>query len=154
MNTNDILKLVEVAKNKGLDEITVEEKLDENTVCELQQEHNFAVYFKSRKGYSILDDEGTITIITWNEEAVNISRWAESLGSTRHYQVIYYDDDKWPYYGLHEVVPKKDGSIGTWTACPFTTGESVEEIKKTLQLMLNDVSKYEPLKYNEIKDND
>lgn len=152
MTTDDILKLVEAAKLEGLDEIAVDEKLDNATICDLQEIHNFAIYYTAADAKSWLDDDACSTIVTWNEEKVRLSRWAKSLGNTWHYQVIFYDDAKWPYYGLHEVVPKKDGSIGTWTARPFCTGDSVEEIKEALGMMMRDVDKYEPLKKSEIED--
>ena len=63
-----------------------------------------------------------------------------------HYQLMYHKHDK-PvlgeegYYAIHELY-ELDGGDG-WTESPVkVTGESVEDVRKSLLLMLNDIDKH------------
>ena len=45
------------------------------------------------------------------------------------------------YYAIHEYYPSKDGD--GWTEEPIPVdGESVEEVKQVLQMMLEDIEKH------------
>jgi len=45
------------------------------------------------------------------------------------------------YYAIHEYYPMKDGDV--WTETPVVVdGESVEEVKEMLQMMLADIEKH------------
>ena len=68
-----------------------------------------------------------------------------------NYRIIYYDDDDvHPYYGLHEVFYSKKGKIKTWTKEPDIVGESVQDIKDQLKMMLKDTKYLTTLIHSEI----
>jgi len=55
-----------------------------------------------------------------------------------HYQVMRHGGED---YAVHEVYPLEDGDA--WTQDPVTvTGSSVEDLKKSLIMMLNDIDRY------------
>lgn len=55
-----------------------------------------------------------------------------------HYQLMKHDED---YYAIHEYYELDEGP--TWTEKPVVVdGESVEDVKKTLMLMLHDIDKH------------
>ena len=70
------------------------------------------------------------------------------IDSHWHYQVMYHKY-KTPtaftgegYYAVHEKFVLEDGEV-LWTENPVElTGESVEDLKKSLMLMLNDIDKH------------
>lgn len=59
-----------------------------------------------------------------------------------HYQLMRHrDDDSEPFFAIHEYYPTEDGD--GWTESPvFVDGESVEEVKQVLQMMLEDIEKH------------
>jgi len=68
-----------------------------------------------------------------------------------NYRIIYYDDDDvHPYYGLHEVFYSKKGKIKNWTKEPDIVGESVQDIKDQLKMMLKDTKMLAILIHSEI----
>lgn len=61
------------------------------------------------------------------------------MSSHWHYQLMKHPDGS---YAIHEMYHFSDGCI-TWTENPVTvTGESIEDVKKSLLLMLNDADKH------------
>lgn len=63
-----------------------------------------------------------------------------------NYQMMYHKYDK-PVlgeegcYAIHEYYPRKDGDV--WTENPVeVTGDSIEDVKKSLLLMLHDIDKH------------
>jgi len=137
MDIKEVMSLVEKAKADGKDEIIVAGKLDDGIVRKLCEEHDACIFYSYEK---LLDETNMETIVSWDEEKLAMSKWAEELGNVWYYSVIYHDDTKYPYYGLHEVMPKKDGTIDMWTALPSVTGHDVDEIRDALQYMLDDVN--------------
>ena len=68
-----------------------------------------------------------------------------AVGSHWHYQIMYHkyenptDFTEEGYYAVHEMYP----SLDLWTEKPVdVTGSSVEDVKKSLLLMLKDIEKY------------
>ena len=68
-----------------------------------------------------------------------------AVGSHWHYQIMYHryenptDFTGEGYYAVHEMYP----SLDLWTEKPVdVTGSSVEDVKKSLLLMLKDIEKY------------
>ena len=63
-----------------------------------------------------------------------------------HYQLMYHKGENTgygdaDYYAIHEYYNMDDGD--GWTENPVeVTGESVEDVKKSLLLMLNDIDKH------------
>ena len=64
-----------------------------------------------------------------------------------HYQLMYHKNENPAafegdgYYALHEYYPMKDGD--GWTSTPVeVTGEGIEDVKKSLLLMLHDIDKH------------
>jgi ethanolamine utilization microcompartment shell protein EutL len=50
-------------------------------------------------------------------------------------------------YAIHEMYPLDEGDA--WTENPVTvTGESVEDVKKSLVMMLNDIDRHGVKEYN------
>lgn len=149
MTIEEILKLIESAKEKGLEEITIDEDLADEIVGILSDKHNFAILFAN-----VFDkNKNTQTIISWNEEKVKEAKWAAKLGNTWNYQVIYHDNDKFPFYGLHEVFPYKDGTVGLWTKEPVAQADSIEDLKDAIKTMLNDIIKRPVLVLSELEKN-
>ena len=68
-----------------------------------------------------------------------------------NYRIIYYDDDDvHPYYGLHEVFYSKKGKIKFWTKEPELVGESEDDIRDQLDMMLKDTKYRKILIHSEI----
>ena len=71
-----------------------------------------------------------------------------------HYQLMYhkydkplYDEDG--YYAVHEYYPMLDDGDG-WTENPVTVdGNSIEDVKKMLLLILKDIDKHGVKDYKE-----
>jgi len=59
-----------------------------------------------------------------------------------HYQLMRHQDNFGEeYYAIHEYFHMDDGDA--WTENPVTvTGESIEDVKKSLMLMLGDIDKH------------
>ena len=59
-----------------------------------------------------------------------------------HYQLMRHKvEDSEDYYAVHEYYPMEDGD--GWTEAPVVVyGESVEEVKEVLQMMLEDIEKH------------
>ncbi|MDB4378657.1 hypothetical protein N9Z41_02685 [bacterium] len=63
-----------------------------------------------------------------------------------HYQLMWhepntpdFEDDG--YYAIHEYFEREDGD--GWTESPVTVeGDSIEDVKKVLMLMLHDIDKH------------
>ena len=68
-----------------------------------------------------------------------------------HYQLMYhkYDDlGEEGCYSIHEYYHMDDGD--GWTDKPIdVTGNSIEDVKKSLMLMLHDIDKYGVKDYDE-----
>jgi hypothetical protein len=68
------------------------------------------------------------------------------MTDTWHYQLMYHKYDKpvlgeLGYYAVHEYYEMDDGPA--WTNNPVTvTGDSIDDVKKALMLMLNDIEKH------------
>ena len=66
--------------------------------------------------------------------------------NTWHYQLMYHTYDgpvvgNGGYYAIHEYYPGQDGD--GWTEAPVdVTGDSIEEVKEVLQMMLADIEKH------------
>ena len=59
--------------------------------------------------------------------------------NTWHYQLMRHNSDN--LYAIHEYYPLEDGD--GWTEQPIPVdGESVEEVKQVLQMMLEDIEKH------------
>jgi hypothetical protein len=61
---------------------------------------------------------------------------------TWHYQLMRHKSDN--LYAIHEYYPEGDGCDGDgWTVNPVCVdGDSVEEVKQVLQMMLEDIEKH------------
>ena len=60
---------------------------------------------------------------------------------TWHYQIMKHNTDQEDYYAVHEYYDMADGQV--WTENPVSiTGNDVEELKKTLQYILDDIEKH------------
>ena len=63
-----------------------------------------------------------------------------------HYQLMWHKVDRRfagldGYYAIHEYYPMDDGD--GWTERPVdVTGDSIEDVKKSLMLMLHDIDKH------------
>lgn len=60
-----------------------------------------------------------------------------------HYQLMRHTDplSEDVYYAVHEYYPMEDGA--GWTLSPVdVTGRSIEDVKKALVLMLQDINKH------------
>ena len=68
------------------------------------------------------------------------------MSSHWHYQLMYHKYDKPQlgeegYYAIHEYYEMDDGD--GWTENPVdVTGDSIEDVKKALMLMLHDIDKH------------
>ena len=67
---------------------------------------------------------------------------------TWNYRLVKHDDTppksksgKYVYYGLHEVYYNDDGSIYMYAPDPDVVGDSIEEIRESLEMMLRDVER-------------
>ena len=68
-----------------------------------------------------------------------------------NYRIIYHDDDEvQPYYGLHEVFYTKKGKIKFWSKEPDVVGESEDDIREQLKMMLQDTKHRKMLIHSEI----
>jgi len=68
-----------------------------------------------------------------------------------NYRIIYYDDDDvHPYYGLHDVFYNKKGEIKFWDKEPDIVGESEDDIREQLKMMLQDTKHRKMLIHSEI----
>ena len=68
-----------------------------------------------------------------------------------NYRIIKKSSNNDLHYGLYEVFYNNSGEICAHAENPDIVGESIEDIKKTLKLMLKDVDKYETLEWGEIE---
>jgi len=59
-----------------------------------------------------------------------------------HYQLMRHTDENGEtYFAIHEYYPLEDGD--GWTERPvFIDGDSVEEVKNVLMMMLEDIQKH------------
>lgn len=73
---------------------------------------------------------------------------------TWNYRIIYHDDHKFPYYGLHEVYYDKEINIKTWTLDAQIVGDDVKDLVSTLKMMLKDAKKYPVLIHSELEVSD
>jgi len=64
-----------------------------------------------------------------------------------HYQVMKDTDEAGNVcYGIHEYFPLEDGHL--WTENPVdVTGDSIEDLKKSLMCMLHDIDKHGVIDY-------
>ena len=54
-----------------------------------------------------------------------------------HYQLMKHNE----YYAVHEFYPSDNG--GSWTKKPVDiSGDSVQDIKESIQMILNDIDKH------------
>jgi hypothetical protein len=63
--------------------------------------------------------------------------------NTWHYQLMRHGATNIgeEYYAIHEYYPSENG--GGWSKMPmFVDGDSVEEVKQMLQMMLDDIEKH------------
>ena len=67
-----------------------------------------------------------------------------------NYRIIYHDDDVHPYYGLHEVFYGKKGKIKFWDKEPDIVGESEDDIREQLKMMLQDTKHRKTLIHSKI----
>lgn len=62
--------------------------------------------------------------------------------STWNMRIIYHDKDEHPWYGVHEVFYNEDKSIWSYTLDAVDiTGETEEELKKYLGMVVNDINR-------------
>ncbi len=67
--------------------------------------------------------------ISFVKQAKAMSKW--------HYQLMKHNE----YYAVHEFYPSDDG--GSWTKNPVDiSGDSVQDIKESIQMILNDIDKH------------
>lgn len=78
------------------------------------------------------------------------------MGSHWHYQLMYHEYDEPSsagengYYAIHEYYELDDGD--GWTENPVeVTGNSIEDVKKSLMLMLNDIDNHGVKDYEQAK---
>ena len=65
---------------------------------------------------------------------------------TWNYRIIHHDNDKNPYFAIHEVFYDEHEKVTSWTADPIDiSGESQLEVTKTLKRMQEDTTKTEIL---------
>ena len=59
-----------------------------------------------------------------------------------HFQLMRHTDDNGEeYFAMHEYYPDKDGD--SWTEAPVdVVGDTIEEVKEVLQMMLADIEKH------------
>ena len=59
-----------------------------------------------------------------------------------HYQLMRHTDDNGEeYFAIHEYYPDIDGD--GWTEAPVdVTGDTIEEVKEVLQMMLADIEEH------------
>ena len=60
-----------------------------------------------------------------------------------HYQLMRHTDDNGEeYFAIHEYY-QLDGGGGGWTEAPVdVVGDTIEEVKEVLQMMLEDIEKH------------
>jgi len=68
-----------------------------------------------------------------------------------HYQLMRHTDESGDtYLAIHEYYPDKDGD--GWTEAPVdVTGDTVNEVKEVLQMMLEDIEKHGVKDYENTK---
>ena len=67
-----------------------------------------------------------------------------------NYRIIYHDDDEHPYYGLHEVFYTKKGKIKSWSLDADVVGDSVDDIKSSVKMMLKDIKNSSVLTHSDM----
>ena len=67
-----------------------------------------------------------------------------------NYRIIYHDDDEHPYYGLHEVFYTKKGDIKSWSLDADVVGDSVNDLKSSVKMMLKDIKNSSVLTHSDM----
>jgi len=145
MTFKEILETIEEAKKSGDERTTFKGMLDSNTVDKLQHEYNYAIFFTG-----VWDDGKTDTIVSWKPLDIEMRDLSEMLGGKWCYQIVHYEDEILPYYALNEIVHNKDGTVGLCMGRHIVMGYSVDEIKDSLKLMLQDVEDRPVLKQKDL----
>lgn len=72
--------------------------------------------------------------------------------STWHYLPIFVERDGSIEYSVCEVYLNDDGCVASWTegSSIAASGESAEELRADLGHMLNDVSRWEPVRFSDL----
>jgi hypothetical protein len=69
------------------------------------------------------------------------------MNNSWHYQLMKHGEDN---YAIHEYYNMKDGPAWTENAVTIT-GDSIEDVKKSLIMMLNDIDKHGIKEFDVIK---
>ena len=71
--------------------------------------------------------------------------------STWNLRIIHYDKREPSGYGVHEVFYNEDGTVFDYTENPIDiTGETIEDVKKYAQMIVDDINKSPVLVQSEI----
>ena len=67
-------------------------------------------------------------------------------------RIVQHEKDGIVYYGVHEVFYNKNGGINGYTEDPITIlGETVEDVKSQLKIIMKDIEKHEVIDASTVK---
>ena len=67
-------------------------------------------------------------------------------------RIVKHEKDDTVYYSVHEVFYKEDGRIYGYTENPITIlGETVEDVKSQLEMIMKDIEKHEAIDASTVK---
>lgn len=67
-------------------------------------------------------------------------------------RIVKHEKDDTVYYSVHEVFYKEDGGIYGYTENPITIlGETVEDVKSQLEMIMKDIEKHEVIDASTVK---
>ena len=67
-------------------------------------------------------------------------------------RIVKHERDGTVYYSVHEVFYKEDGGIYGYTEDPITIlGETVEDVKSQLEMIMTDIEKHEVIDASLVK---
>ena len=72
--------------------------------------------------------------------------------STWHYLPVFVERDGGIEYSICEVYLDDDGCVASWTECSSiaASGETADELRADLSHMLNDVARWEPVRFSDL----
>jgi len=73
--------------------------------------------------------------------------------SAWHYLAVFVERDESTEYSVCEVYLDDDGCIESWTESSSiaASGEGVDELRADLSHMLNDVARWEPVRFSDLE---
>ena len=67
-------------------------------------------------------------------------------------RIVKHEKDDTAWYSIHEVFYREDGAIYGYTENPITIlGETVEDVKSQLEMIMKDIEKYEVIEASTVK---